>query len=198
MKRKTVKSLFCAALMALTLSMTACGGSGNVTKEESPAEETAPVKEEAPEEEETPIEEEEATVEEEAPEEEEAEAEGETPAEEAGSEQMTLEEYMLTDPTAEQQLKDQAAAQANEQMDMDIEVKGNDIICVATFKDSVELPDDVSEQLSAGMDAVEPALSAIAGMLDDEIGAEKGTVAYVIRYCASDGTVLAEGSFRAE
>lgn len=202
MKRKAVKSLFCAALMSLTLSMTACGGSGNVTKEETPVEEEASVEEETPEEEvpveeETP-EEEETPVEEEAPEEEEAEAEEETPAEEAGSGQMTLEEYMFTDPTTEQQLKDQAAAQANDQMDMDIEVKGNDIICVATFKDSVELPDDVSEQLSAGMDAVEPALSAIAGMLDDEIGAEKGTVAYVIRYCASDGTVLAEGSFRAE
>lgn len=191
MKRKTVKAYFCVALMALTMSMTACGGSGDgdkgtaVTREEEAAVEEAPEEEEAPVEEETSAEEEEP-------------AEEEAPEEDAISGQMTLEEYMSMDPTVEQQLKDQAAAQANDQMDMEVEVKGNDIICVATYKDSVELPDDIVEQLNAGMDVVEPALSAIAGMLDDEIGAEKGTVAYVIRYCASDGTVLAEGTFRAE
>ena len=83
-------------------------------------------------------------------------------------------------------------------MDMEIEVKGNAVVCVATFKDSVELPDDISEQLSAGMDQVGSAFSALAGALDDAIGAEKGTVSYGIRYCAPDGTVLAEASFRAE
>lgn len=198
MKRKTVKLFLCAALLTIAMSATACGGSDDGAKsadaaveeasveEETPAEEEAPVEEEAPAEEETPAEEEEAAEEQEAL------------AEEASSEQMTLEEYIFKDPTAEQQLREQAAAQANDQLDMDIEVKGNDVICVATFKDSVELPDDVSEQLSEGMDALGSTFSAIAGVLDDEIGAEKGTVAYVIRYCAPDGTVLAEASFRAE
>ena len=101
-------------------------------------------------------------------------------------------------PTAEQQLQDQAAAQGDETIDMSIEVDGNDIFCVGTFKDSVELPDDVSDTLNAGMSELEPTFSAIAGVLDTAIGAEKGTVSYGIRYCDSDGNVLAEMSFRAQ
>lgn len=176
MKRKTVKSLLCAALMALTLSATACGGSDDGAK--SANAETAT---EAPAAEEASVEAEEE----------------EAPAEEKSSGQKTLEEYLKEDPTAEQQLKEQAA-QGNDQMDMAIEVKGNEFLCIATYKDSVELPDDVSDQLSEGMDAMGGAFSAIAGALDEGIGAEKGTVSYGIRYCAPDGTVLAEASFRAE
>ncbi len=37
MKRKTVKALFCAALMALTLSATACGASGDENKSSNAA-----------------------------------------------------------------------------------------------------------------------------------------------------------------
>ncbi|MDE7233028.1 MAG: DUF4854 domain-containing protein [Lachnospiraceae bacterium] len=185
MKRKTVKTVLCAALLTIAMSATACGGSDDAAKSADAAVEEASVEEEAPAEEE-------ASVEEEDPVEEEA------PAEEESSGQKTLEEYMFEDPTAEQQLKEQAAAQGNDQMDMDIQVKGNEVICIATFKDSVELPDDVSEQLSEGMDSLGSAFSAIAGMLDDAIGAEKGTVSYGIRYCAPDGTVLAEASFTAE
>ena len=166
MKRKTVKTILCAALLTIAMSATACGGSDDAAKSADTAAET-PVEEEAP-------------------------------AEEESSDQKTLEEYMFEDPTAEQQLKEQAAAQGNDQMDMDIEVKGNSVVCVATFKDSVELPDDISEQLSDGMDSLGSAFSAIAGMLDDAIGAEKGTVSYGIRYCAPDGTVLVEASFTAE
>ncbi len=178
MKRKTVKTILCAALLTIAMSATACGGSDDAAKSADTAAET-PVEEEAPAEEEAPVEE-------------------EAPAEEESSDQKTLEEYMFEDPTAEQQLKEQAAAQGNDQMDMDIEVKGNSVVCVATFKDSVELPDDISEQLSDGMDSLGSAFSAIAGMLDDAIGAEKGTVSYGIRYCAPDGTVLVEASFTAE
>ena len=191
MKRKTVKTVLCAALLTIAMSATACGGSDDGAKSADVAAEETSVEEEAPAEEEASVEEE-ATAEEEAPSEEEASAEEES------SGQKTLEEYLFEDPTAEQQLKEQAAAQGNDQMDMDIEVKGNEVFCVATFKDSVELPDDVSEQLSEGMDALDSAFSGIAGVLDEAIGAEKGTVSYGIRYCAPDGTVLAEASFRAE
>ncbi len=185
MKRKTVKTVLCAALLTIVMSATACGGSDDGAKSADAAVEETSVEEEAPAEEEAPVEEE-------------APAEEEASAEEESSGQMTFEEYLFSDPTAEQQLKEQAAAQGNDQMDMDIVVKGNEVICVATFKESVELPDDVSEQLSDGMDAVGSAFSGIAGMLDEALGAEKGTVSYGIRYCDSNGNVLAEASFRAE
>lgn len=211
MKRKTVKVLLCAALMSLALSATACGGSDAGSDSAAPAEEAA-VEEEAPEEE-APAEEEapeeEEAAPEEAPAEEETAAPAETPAAEAPAEeeasggavssgQKTLEEYLKEDPTAEQQLMDQAAAQGDDTIDMSIEVVGNEIYCVGTFKDSVEMPADAADTLNAGMSELEPAFSAIAGILDEAIGAEKGTVSYGIRYCDSDGNVLAEASFTAE
>lgn len=143
MKGKTLKTILCAAVLAVTMSVTACGSSG-------------------------------------------------------GAEKNTFEAYLFEDSTAEQQLKDLAAAQGNDEMDMDIEVKGNTVTCIATFKDSVELSDDAAEQLSEAVNSLEDAFSAIAGSLDEAMGAEKGTVSYGIKYCASDGTVLAEASFRAK
>lgn len=191
MRRRTVRTFLCAALLTLAMSATACGGSDGGNEGAAPAatEEEAPVEEDAPAEEEAPVKED-------------APAEEETPVEEdsAGesSEQKTLEEYLKEDPAAEKQLQEQAAAQGNEQLDMSIEVTGNEVLCIATFKDSVELPENVADTLNEGMDALGSAFSAIAATLDDEIGAEKGTVSYGIRYCDSDGNVIVEKSFRAE
>ncbi len=97
-----------------------------------------------------------------------------------------------------QELEEQAAAQGNDMMDIEVTVTGNDFLCIATFKDSVELPADAAETLQTGMGELETAFSAIAGVLDEAIGAEKGTVSYGIRYCDPEGNVLAEQSFRAE
>ena len=161
MKRKTVKTVICATLMTIAMSVTACGSSDDGTKS---ADTTATVEE--------------------------------TSTESNG--QKTLEEFLFEDPTMEEQLKEQAAAQGNDQMDMEVEVKGNDFIIVATLKDSIEITDDMASQLQDGMDSVGSVFSSLAGALDDAIGAEKGTVSYGIRYCAPDGTVLAEASFSAE
>ena len=60
------------------------------------------------------------------------------------------------------------------------------------------LPENAVDTLSEGMDTMESAFSALAGVLDDSIGAEKGTVSYGIRYCDSDGNVIVEKSYRAE
>lgn len=193
MKKRTVKVLVCAALMSLSLSATACGGSDSGAKSEDAATE-APVAEE-----EAPAAEEEAPAEEEAKEEAPAEEEApEAEAEEESSTQKTLEEYLKEDPEAMKQIEEQAAAEGNDQMDMAIEVVGNDLTCVATFKDSVEIPEGTVEILETGMSELEPAFSAIAGALDDEIGAEKGTVSYGVKYCDSEGNVLVEASFRAQ
>ncbi len=183
MKRRTVKALVCAAIMAVSLSATACGASKEAAN--TAAEEEAPVGEEAP-------------VEEEAPAEEEAPVEEEASAEEESSSQKTLEDFLKEDPTAEKQLQEQAAAQGDDQMDMSIEIKGNEVICVATFKEDVELPEGTADTLSATLEQMGSAFSGLAGTLDDMIGAEKGTVSYGVRYCDASGDVLAEASFRAE
>lgn len=187
MKKRTVKVLVCAALMSLSLSATACGGSDSGAKsEDASTEAPAAAEEEAPAEEEAK---EEAPAEEEAP---------EAEAEEESSTQKTLEEYLKEDPEAMKQIEEQAAAEGNDQMDMAIEVVGNDLTCVATYKDSVEIPEGTAEMLETAMSELEPAFSAIAGALDDEIGAEKGTVSYGVKYCDSEGNVLAEASFKAQ
>ena len=180
MKRKTVKTVICATLMTIAMSVTACGSSDDgaksadtaATVEETSTETTAP--------------------------ETEAPAEDKAADKEESNGQKTLEEFLFEDPTMEEQLKEQAAAQGNDQMDMEVEVKGNDFIIVATLKDSIEITDDTAAQLQDGMDSVGSVFSTLAGALDDAIGAEKGTVSYGIRYCAPDGTVLAEASFSAE
>lgn len=165
MKRKTVKALFCAALMALTLSATACGASGDENKSSNAA----------------VIE---TSVDDEAPAEEEVSGDG-----------ATLEDYLKSDAEAEKQLEEQAQAMGNEQMDMTIEVNGNDIVYVATLKEEIENSDELAEAVN---EQVGPAFSALAGAMDEVVGVEKGTVSFGIRYCAPDGTVLAEASFRAE
>lgn len=176
MKRKTVKTVICATLLTIAMSVTACGSSNDGAKSTDTAVEETSTETTAPE----------------APTEDNAADKAESNG------QKTLEEFLAEDPTTEQQLKDQAAAMENDQMGMEIEVKGNEVILIATLKDSVEVTDDTAAQLQEGMDAVSSTFSALAGMLDEAIGAEKGTVSYGIRYCAPDGTVLAEASFSAE
>lgn len=135
---------------------------------------------------------------EEAAAEETASVQEEAPAEEEKSSGKTLEEYLKENPTAENQLEEQIAAQGNEMMDVAVKIDGNDVIWTASFKDFVELPENVADSLNDGMDEAESAFSGLAAGWDEAIGAEKGTVSYGIRYCDSDGNVLAENSFRAE
>lgn len=170
MKRKTVKAYFCVALMALTLSMTACGGSGDGDKGTAATQEAEAIVEEAPAEEETPAE------------------------EEVSSDGATLEDYLKGDAETEKELEEQAKSMGNENVDMAIEVNGNNLVYIATLKEEIEDGDalvDAVEQMGS-------AFSALAGMMDESIGAEKGTVSFGIRYCQPDGTVIAESEFRAE
>lgn len=182
MKRRTVKTILCAALLTLAMTATACGGSDDAangtdaaTEEAAPAEEEAPAEETAPAEEEVP-------AKEEAP-------------EETGNSGVTLEDYLKGDAESEKQLEEQAKSMENENLTMEIEVNGNELVYVATLKEEIEDPDAMAETLN---EAVGPTFSALAGMLDEVVEAEKGTVSIGIRYCAPDGSVLAESSFRAE
>lgn len=140
MKKKSVKALLCAALMAMTLSMTACGGSDDAAKGTDTATEAPAVEEPAAEE---PADE--APVADEAP------AEDEEPAAEASSDEMTLEDYLQGDAESKKQLEEQAQSMSNEQMDMEIEVNGNDLVYVATLKVEVEDTDAMVEAVDAAV-----------------------------------------------
>ena len=154
MKRRTVKALVCATLMAMSLSMTACGGDDAAKGADAATEEAAPAEEEAPVEEETP--EEEAPAEEETPEEAPAEeetpaAEEEVPALEPGSGK-TLEDYLNEVPEQKQQLEESIAAQAEEGVSIAVDVKGNEFTYIYTIEDASAITDEMKENIKNGLE----------------------------------------------
>lgn len=176
MKRKTLKALFCAALMALTLSMTACGGSDAGKGADAATEEETAEKEEEP------------------AKEEEAEKE-EEPAEEESSGEMTLEEYLAATPGAEDELKNELAGAGDETMSAEAEVKGNDFILSFIIKDESLVTDDLGSQLDVGLEAAASVFETAAAQFDELIE-QKGAVTLVIKYIDPDGNVVAERNFK--
>lgn len=186
MKRKAVKAILCAALMALTLSMTACGGSDDASKgTDAATEEEA----EAPEEEK-----EEPKAEE--PEAEEPEAE-EPEEEETNASGQTLEEYLNSTPGAMEAVEAQIAGASGDGLSVTSEIKENDFIFNFTIEDASLVTDDAAAQLEAGLDATESVFEQMAAQMDEAIEQE-GAVQIVIKYLDPDGNVLAERGFKAQ
>ncbi len=198
MKRRTVKALVCATLMAMSLSMTACGGDDAAKGADAATEEAAPAEEEAPVEEETP--EEEAPAEEETPEEAPAEeetpaAEEEVPALEPGSGK-TLEDYLNEVPEQKQQLEESIAAQAEEGVSIAVDVKGNEFTYIYTIEDASAITDEMKENIKNGLETTASVFEMMAESLDKAVG-EPGAVTLVVRYQDADGNVVEERSFNA-
>lgn len=171
MKRRAVKSVLCAALMALTLSMTACGGSDDAAKDA-------------------------ATEEQEEASEEEAEEPEEEKAAEATAN--TLEEYLNSTDGAMEAVEEQIAGSNGDGMSVSGEVKGNDFTFNFTIEDASLITDDTAAQLEAGLDATASVFEEMAGQMDDEVGLDRGSIQVVIKYCDPDGNVLAERGFKAQ
>lgn len=197
MKRRTVKALVCATLMAMSLSVTACGGSDDAAKgADAATEEAAPAEEEAPVEEEAPAAEEEAPVEEETPAaEEEASAEEEVPAVEPGSGK-TLEDYLNEVPEQKQQLEESIAAQAQDGVSIAVDVKGNEFTYIYTIEDASAITDEMKENIKNGLETTASVFEMMAESLDKAVG-EPGAVTLVVRYQDVDGNVVEERSFNA-
>ena len=193
MKRRTVKALVCATLMAMSLSVTACGGSDQASNgADAATEEEAPAAEE-----EAPAAEEEASAEEETPAAEEASAEEEAPAADAAS-GMTLEEYMNSTPDQKKQFEEEMAASAQDGISIAVDVKGNDFTYIYTFEDDSLITDEVKSNLKTGLEATASVFTMMAEQMDEGIGADKGTVTIIVKYQDGSGNVLEEGSFHAE
>ena len=193
MKRRTVKALVCATLMAMSLSVTACGGSDEASNgADAATEEEAPAAEE-----EAPAAEEEASAEEETPAAEEASAEEEAPAADAAS-GMTLEEYMNSTPDQKKQFEEEMAASAQDGISIAVDVKGNDFTYIYTFEDDSLITDEVKSNLKTGLEATASVFAMLAEQMDEAIGADKGTVTIIVKYQDGSGNVLEEGSFHAE
>ncbi|MBD5502838.1 MAG: DUF4854 domain-containing protein [Lachnospiraceae bacterium] len=202
MKIRTVKLVACAAIMALTLSMTACGSDdAAATETVTEVADTADSAEVEPEtEEETEPETEEPADDADTEAEEEAEVEEEADTDDADAadagDYTTLEDY-YNDPTVSEALKSAFAAMAGDGMSADCEVSGNEFTVIIKIEDSSMIVDGMGEALSAALDAQADTFKAQVKQFDDVIG-QDGACTVVMRYTDPDDNVLAEKAFTAK
>lgn len=194
MKRRTLKLVACAAITALTLSVTACGGDDAKTTDApavEEAEETVPEAEDtAPEAEaeaEKDVEEAEAEVE---------EAEEEVESESASTgEYTTLEDY-YNDPSVKSVLDSMFASIAEEGMSADLEVKGNEFTVIIKIEDSSMIVDGLGEALDAALESQADTFKEQVKQFD-EVVEQEGACTVIMRYTDPDDNVLAEKAFTA-
>lgn len=188
MKKKTLRFMTCAAVMALTLSVTACGdGSGSANSEIVQAEQDEEVEVEVE------VEEMEAEIREEA---QEVEAEAEEAEENADGEYATLEDY-YNDPTVKAILDSQYSALAEEGMSASIEVKGNEFIVTIQFEDASMMVDGIEDAIDQMMEMQADVFQSAAAEFDEAIG-QPGACTVTVRYLDPDGKVLSENSYKAK
>lgn len=217
MRKGTLKWSVCAVITALTLSVTACGGSEdavtadtNEVKEivETDSEVESEVKDEpevqAEPEEEPDTEPERKSEAEEEPEAEEkaetaSEAESDSDSEqveeETEDEYITLEDY-YNDPEVRDALKSAYANMAGEGMSADCDVKGNEFTVIIKIEDRSMIGDGMAEVLDAALDAQGDIFKAQVKRLDDLIG-QGGACTVIMRYTDPDDNILAEKAFTA-
>lgn len=199
MKRRTLKFIACAAVMALTLSVTACGGSDNSSNSNtSVAENTKDVKEDvsAPEADEEK-EEEVNTAEEEETKVPEAEEETEDEEEESSlADAQTLEDY-FTDPTLKDMYDSMLEAMSEEGISLSYEVSGNDFVMIFTITDSDYLTDEMADGLAEALETQGDQFKTQAAQFDSILEGN-GTCTVTIRYTDPDGNVMAEKTFTAD
>lgn len=202
MKRRTLKFIACAAVMALTLSVTACGGSDNSSNSNtSVAENTKDVKEDvsAPEADEEKEEEVNKAEEEEtkAPEAEE-ETEDEAGSESEDGEYFETLEEAFADPEVKAAWDEELGSMDMDGMELSYEVTGNDFIVNYKVLDTViDNPDDFAEQMEPVMEQLGSIFSLVAEVFDEAIGKE-GATTVVVRFLDASDTLLIEHSYKAE
>ena len=206
MKKRTLKSIACAAVMALALSVTACGGSDDAAKtnDDENVEETAQDTEDAGTETEAETETETETEDTTAADtgadtEDAADTETEADASAAGAEgtYATLEDY-YNDPAVKSQLDASFESMGEEGMALSVEAKENVLTMICKFEDSSMVVDGVGDTLSAALDANSATFEQIAASFDEAVGGAAGTCTFAVRYTDPDDKVLAEKEFKAQ
>ena len=203
MKKRTLKSIACAAVMALALSVTACGGSDDAAKtnDDANVEENAQNTEDAGTDTEAETETEDTTAADTGADTEDAAADTETEADAsaAGAEgtYATLEDY-YNDPAVKSQLDASFESMGEEGMALSVEAKENVLTMICKFEDSSMVVDGVGDTLSAALDANAATFEQIAASFDEAVGGAAGTCTFAVRYTDPDDKVLAEKEFKAQ
>ena len=184
--------------MAMTLSVTACGGSDD-TASAAETEEAADNEADAEPEAET-----EAEAEPEADAEPETETEAEPEADaaddaEADTAEGTYDslEAFYNDPTVKSTLDTMFDAMGQEGMSIAVDAKDNELIVIIKIEDSSMVVDGMAEALEAALDSQAATFEAQVTQFDDVVG-KPGACTVTMRYLDPDDNVLAEKSFKAQ
>lgn len=223
MKRRMLKLFACTAIMAMALSVTACGGSDKEDKA-AETETTAGDDAEAADDKDTAgaddvdadneIETDTVDGADNADAAGTEDTDGADNADAAGTEDTdgadnvdaadsnaaagtTLEE-LVQDPAAKASFDTMTQALASEAgMSASVNVVGNEMIVEVKFEDSSLMKDGLSETIEAAIDAQTETFNSQVKALDAVIGQE-GACTFTVRYLDPEGNVLAEKSFKAE
>lgn len=202
MKRRTLKSIACAAVMALALSVTACGGSDGAanTNDDANVEENAEDAGDAGQD--AAADTEDATADTgadtgDAAADTEAETEADASADGAEGTYATLEDY-YNDPAVKSVLDASFEGMSQEGMTLSVEAKENVLTMTCKFEDSSVVVDGFGDALSAEMDANAAQFEQIAASFDEAVGGAAGTCTFAVRYTDPDDNVLAEKEFKAQ
>lgn len=208
MKRRMLKLFACTAIMAMALSVTACGGSDKEDKA-AETETTAGDDAEAADDKDTA-----GADDVDADNEIETDTvDGADNADAAGTEDTdgadnadaadsnaaagtTLEE-LFEDPTAKSAFDSMVQAMATDGMSASVSAVGNEMIVEVKYEDSSLITDDIGEALDTALDTQADTFKAQVKTLDDTVG-QAGACTFTVRYLDPDGNVLAEKSFKAE
>lgn len=209
MKRRTLKSIACAAVMALALSVTACGGSDDAanTNDAANTEENAENTEDAGEDSaadtedtaaDTSADSEDAAADTSVDSEDAAaDTQADAPTDGAEGTYATLEDY-YNDPSVKSALDASFESMSQEGMTLSIEAKENVLTMTCKFEDSSVVVDGIGDTLSAGLDANAAQFEQIAASFDEAVGGAAGTCTFAVRYTGPDDAVLAEKEFKAQ
>lgn len=202
MKRRTLKSIACAAVMALALSVTACGGSDDAanTNDDANVEENAEDAGDAGQD--AAADTEDTTADTgadtgDAAADTGAETEADASADGAEGTYATLEDY-YNDPAVKSVLDASFEGMSQEGMTLSVEAKENVLTMTCKFEDSSVVVDGIGDTLSAGLDASAAQFEQIAASFDEAVGGAAGTCTFVVRYTDPDDNVLAEKEFKAQ
>lgn len=195
MKRKTLRFFACAALMAMTLSVTACGSSDKENKTETEAatdaaDDSADAADSSTDD---TADADDATDDADADDTTDAADAADSSTDAAGT---TLEE-LFNDPTAKSAFDSMTQAMTSDGMSASVSAVGNEMIVEVKIEDSSLVVDGIGETLQTALDAQADTFKAQVKTLDTTVGQE-GACTFTVRYLDPDGNVLAEGSFKAE
>ncbi len=212
MKKRMLKLFACTAIMAMALSVTACGGTDkeDKTAEETAAGDDADGAEAAGDKDTAGADDVDADNADAAGTE---DTDGADNADAAGTEDTdgadnadaadgnaaagtTLEE-LFEDPTAKSAFDSMVQAMATDGMSASVSAVGNEMIVEVKYEDSSLITDGISEALDTALDTQADTFKAQVKTLDDTVG-QAGACTFTVRYLDPDGNVLTEKSFKAE